>query len=72
MGYSSKSSSGCSVNQSFTSYRRCTYYFNNNNNNNNNNKLKISIALFPDVIKSTLQKFHIKLNTILSGEKSKK
>ena len=37
----------------------------NNNNNNNNNKLKISIALFSDVIKSVLQKFHIKLNTIL-------
>ena len=32
----------------------------------------IKIALFPDVIKSTLQKFHLKLNTILSGEKSKK
>ena len=39
---------------------------------NNNNKLKISIALFPDVIESTLQKFHIKLNTILNGEKVKK
>ena len=37
----------------------------------NNNKLKISIALFPDVIKNTLQKFHIKLNTILNGEKVK-
>ena len=37
---------------------------NNNNNNNNNNKLKFSIALFSDVIKSVLQKFHIKLNTI--------
>ena len=51
---------------------------NNNNTNNNNNKiiiiiyqLKIFIALFPDVIKSTLQKFHIKLNTILNGEKLK-
>ena len=39
---------------------------------NNNNKLKISIALFPDVIESALQKFHIKLNTILNGEKVKK
>ena len=38
----------------------------------NNNKLKISIALFPDVIKSALQKFHIKLNTILKGEKVNK
>ena len=37
----------------------------------NNNKLKISIALFPDVIKSTLQKIHIKLNTILNGKKAK-
>ena len=44
----------------------------NNNNNNNNNKLKISIALFPDVIKSALQKFLIKLNTILNGGKVKK
>ena len=40
-------------------------------NNNNDNKLKISIALFPDVIKSALQKFHIKLNTILKREKVK-
>ena len=38
---------------------------NNNNNNNNDNKLKLSKALFPDVIKSALQKSHIKLNTIL-------
>ena len=38
---------------------------------NNINKLKISIVLFPDVIKSTLQKFHIKSNTILNGEKVK-
>ena len=38
----------------------------------NNDKLKISITLFPDVIKSALQKFHIKLNTILNGEKGKK
>lgn len=45
---------------------------NNNNDNNNNNKLKISIALFPDVIESALQKFHVKLNTILNGEKVKK
>ena len=36
-----------------------------------NNQLKISIALFPDVIKSALQKFYIKLNTILNGEKVK-
>ena len=28
----------------------------NNNNNNNNNKLKISMALSPNVIKSALQK----------------
>ena len=27
--------------------------------------------LFPDVIKSTLQKFHINSNTILNGEKVK-
>ena len=32
----------------------------------------MSIALFPDVIKSALHKFHIKLNTILNGEKVKK
>ena len=38
---------------------------------NNNNKFKISIVLFPDVIKRALQKFHIKLNTILNGEKVK-
>ena len=37
----------------------------------NNNKLKISFALFPDVIKSVSQKFHIKLNTILNGQKVK-
>ena len=41
----------------------------NNNNNNNNNKVKISIALFPDVIKSALQTFHIKLNTMLNERK---
>ena len=29
------------------------------------------MALFPDVIESALQKFHIKLNTILNGEKVK-
>ena len=40
-------------------------------NNSNDNRLKISIALFPDVIKSALQKFHIKLNAILNGEKVK-
>ena len=38
----------------------------------NNNKLKISIALFPDVIESALQTFYTKLNTILNGEKVKK
>ena len=43
---------------------------NNNNDNNNNNKLKISIALFPDVIESALQKFLIKLNTILNRGKN--
>ena len=37
----------------------------------NNNKLKISIVLFPDEIKSALQKFHIKFNTILNGRKEK-
>ena len=36
------------------------------------NKLKIPIALFPDVVKSALQKLHIKLNTnIWNGEKVK-
>ena len=40
--------------------------------NTNNNKVKISIALFPDVIESTLQTFHIILNTILNREKAKK
>ena len=40
--------------------------------NNNNNKFRMSIALFPDVIKSALQTFHVKLNTILNGEKVKK
>ena len=40
---------------------------NNNDNNNHDNKLKTSIALFPDVIKSALQTSHIKLNTILNG-----
>ena len=29
------------------------------------------MALFPDVIESALQKLHIKLNTILNGEKVK-
>ena len=52
-------------------WKRDNYFFFNNNNNNNNNKLKISLALFPDVIKNALQKFHIKLNTILNGEKNK-
>ena len=42
-----------------------------------NNKLKILnqiknfYRIFPDVIKRALQKFHIKLNTILNGEKVK-
>ena len=40
--------------------------------NTNDNKVKISIALFPVVIESALQTFHIKLNTILNGEKVKK
>ena len=31
---------------------------------NNKNKLKISLALFPDVIKSALQISHIKSNSI--------
>ena len=35
------------------------------------NRLKISLVLFPDVIKSALQKFHIILNTTLNGEKVK-
>ena len=39
--------------------------------NTNNNKLKISIALFPDVIESASQTFHTKLNTALNGEKVK-
>ena len=39
---------------------------------NNNNKFKISIALFPDVIKSALQKFLIKLNTIVNRGKKMK
>ena len=38
---------------------------------NNNNKSKISVALFPGVNKSALQKFHRILNTILNGEKVK-
>ena len=40
-------------------WERYNYFFFNNNNNNNNNdgKLKISLALFPDVIKSALQRF---------------
>ena len=45
---------------------------NHNNNNNNYNKLKNSIALFPDMIKSALQKFRIiKYRYILNGEKIK-
>ena len=38
---------------------------------NNNNKSKISVALFPGVNKSALQKFHRILNTILNEEKVK-
>ena len=41
-------------------WERYNYFFFNNNNNNNNNddgKLKISLALFPDVIKNALQRF---------------
>ena len=33
------------------------FFFNSNNNNNNDGKLKISLALFPDVIKNALQRF---------------
>ena len=33
------------------------FFFNNNNNNNDDGKLKISLALFPDVIKNALQRF---------------
>ena len=40
--------------------------------NTNSNKLKFFIALFPDVIESASKTFHIKLNTILNGEKVKK
>ena len=36
--------------------KRDNYFF-FNNNNNNNGKLKISLALFPDVIKNALQRF---------------
>ena len=40
-------------------WKRDNYFFfnNNNNNNNNNGKLKISLALFPDVTKNALQRF---------------
>ena len=41
-------------------WKRDNYFFfnnNNNNNNNNNGKLKISLALFADVIKNALQRF---------------
>ena len=38
-------------------WKRDDYFFFNNNNNNNNGKLKISLALFPDVIKNALQRF---------------
>ena len=37
-------------------WKRDDYFF-FNNNNNNNGKLKISLALFPDVIKNALQRF---------------
>ena len=36
-------------------WKRDNYFF--FNNNNNNGKLKISLALFPDVIKNALQRF---------------
>ena len=38
-------------------WERYNYFFFNNNNNNNDGKLKISLALFPDVIKNALQRF---------------
>ena len=38
-------------------WKRDYYFFFNNNNDNNNGKLKISLALFPDVIKNALQRF---------------
>ena len=38
-------------------WKRDNYFFFNNNNNNNNGKLKISLALFPDVTKNALQRF---------------
>ena len=37
-------------------WKRDNYFF-FNNNNNNNGKLKISLALFPDVVKNALQRF---------------
>ena len=37
-------------------WKRDNYFF-FNNNNNNNGKLKISLALFADVIKNALQRF---------------
>ena len=36
-------------------WKRDNYFF--FNNNNNNGKLKISLALFPDVVKNALQRF---------------
>ena len=39
---------------------------------NNNNKLKISIALFPDVIESALQKFSFKIKYNIEWRKSEK
>ena len=39
------------------SKRKRDNYFFFNNNNNNNGKLKISLALFADVIKNALQRF---------------
>ena len=35
------------------------FFFNNNDNDNNNDKLKIFLALFPDVIKNALQRFFV-------------
>ena len=47
-------------------------YNNDDNDNENDNKLKISIALFPDVIKSASQKSHIKFKNNIEWRKSKK
>ena len=39
-------------------WKRDNYFF-FNNNDNNNGKLKIFLALFPDVIKNALQRFFV-------------